>query len=130
MRGVSQAKLDLGIFRETKLTGRVYTYESARYRIIAADVLSRHCGRVAVFLWPSLRYMVKAIQQFGTNFVGFQLSMGGWQWYMIRCYLPPNDTLTIGIFVAALKERPRGSKLLVAGYLNANLDHPKGDQKE
>ena len=74
--------------------------------------------------------MVKAIQQFGTNFVGFQLSMGGWQWYMIRCYLPPNDTLTIGIFVAALKERPRGSKLLVAGYLNANLDHPKGDQKE
>ena len=45
------------------------------------------------------------------------------------CYLAPNDTLTIESVVAALKERPMGAGLLVAGDFNANLAETEEDQR-
>ena len=45
------------------------------------------------------------------------------------CYLAPDDTSTIESVVAALKERPRGPKILVAGDFNVNLSYPEGDRK-
>ena len=56
---MSQASMDLGIFKETKFTGGVYTHGSARYSVVAEDMPSRHCGRVAVFYHPSLQYAVE-----------------------------------------------------------------------
>ena len=56
--------------------------------------------------------------------------MGERKWYIIRCYLSPDDTSTIESFVAALKERPWGAELLVAGDLNINLEEPEGNWKE
>ena len=43
------------------------------------------------------------------------------------CYLSPDNTSTIESVVAALKERPMGNGLLVAGDFNANLADPEGD---
>ena len=83
-----------------------------------------------MFYQPSPRYAVEATQQLRSNVVGFQLATGERRWYIIRCYLAPNDTSTIESVVAALKERPRGSEMLVAGDLNANLDHPEGYRRE
>ena len=40
LRGMSQANMDLGIFRETKCTDGIYTRESAGYRIVTTDVPS------------------------------------------------------------------------------------------
>ena len=45
------------------------------------------------------------------------------------CYLAPDDTSTIESVVAALKEQPRGAKLLVAGDFNAKLSETKGKQR-
>ena len=45
------------------------------------------------------------------------------------CYLAPNYTSTIERVVAALKERPRGAKLLVAGDFKVNLAEPEGYQR-
>ena len=45
------------------------------------------------------------------------------------CYLAPEDTLTTEIVVATLKERPRGTELLVAGDFNVKLSEPEGDQR-
>ena len=42
---------------------------------------------------------------------------------------PPNDTSTIENVVAALKEQPRGAKLLVVGDMNVKLLEPEGDQR-
>ena len=123
--GMSQASLDLGIFQENKLMGGFYTQRGAVYRVVAMDAPIQHSGGVAVFYRPSLRYVVKAIQQFSTNAVGFQMEMGERQWYRVVCYLAPDDTSTIESVVAALKERPRGSELLVTGGINANLEQPK-----
>ena len=54
---------------------------------------------------------------------------GARQWYIVGCYLAPNNTSTIERVVEALKERPKGAKLLVAGYMNANLAEPEGDRR-
>ena len=51
------------------------------------------------------------------------------RWYIIGCYLSPNDTSTIESVVAALKERPRGAALLVAVDLNTTLADPENDQR-
>ena len=41
-------------------------------------------------------------------------------------YLAPDDTSTIESVLAALKERPRGAELLVAGDFNVKLSEPEG----
>ena len=96
------------------------------YSVVAIDALIRHRGGVAVFYWPSPRYAVEEIQKFGPNVVGFHLATGEWQWYIVGFYLAPDDTLTIYGVIAALNERPRGDKLLVAGDLNINMEEPEG----
>ena len=66
--------------------------------------------------------------QFGPNIVGFQLIMVALWWYIIECYLEPDDTSTIESVVAALKGRPRSPALLVAEYLNTTLMEPENDR--
>ena len=115
LRGVSQANMDLGIFQETKVTDRIYTRGSDGYSVVVTDAPSRHHGGVAFFHWPAPYFAVEAVQQFQPNVVVFQLETGGRRWYIVGCYLAPDDTSTIESVVVALKERPRGAKLLVAG---------------
>ena len=45
------------------------------------------------------------------------------------CYISPDNTSTIANVVAALKERPRGAKLLMAGDFNVNLGDPEEDRR-
>ena len=78
-----------------------------------------------MFQLPAPHFAVEAVQKFGPNVVGFQLATGGRRWYIVGCYLALDDTLTIESVVAALKERPRGAKLLVAGDFNTNLAEPE-----
>ena len=44
-------------------------------------------------------------------------------------YLTPDDTSTIDSVIAALKERPSGAEMLVAGGVNVNLVEPEGDRR-
>ena len=127
MRGVSQANMDLSIFQETKVTNGIYTRGSVGYSIVATDVPSRHCGGVPVFHRSAPHFAVEAVQKFGSNVVGFHLATGERQWYIMGFYLAPNNTSTIESAVAALKERPRGAKLLVVGDFNIKMAEPEGD---
>ena len=79
LRKMSQAKMDLGIFQETKVTDRIYTRGSAGYIVVATDAPSREHGGVAVFYRLAPHFAVEAFQQFGTNVVGFQMATGE-QW--------------------------------------------------
>ena len=67
-----------------------------------------------------------AFQQFGSNVIGFQMVIEERQWYIVGCYLTPDDTSTIESVVAALKERPQGAKLLVMGDMNVKLSDMEG----
>ena len=128
LRGMAQVNMDLDIFPETKCTDGIYTRESAGYSVLATDAPSRHRGGVAVFYRPSPHFAVEVVHHFGPNVVGFQLVTGAQWWYIIGCYLAPNDTSTIESGVAALKERLRGTALMVEGDLNTTLTDPENDR--
>ena len=129
LRGVSQSNMELGIFQETMVTNGIYTRGSAGYSVVARDAPIRHHGGVAVFYRPAPHFTVEAVQLFGPNVVGFQMAMGERRWYIVGCYLAPDNTSTIESVVAALKECPRGSKLLVAGDFNVKLLEPEIDRR-
>ena len=122
--------MDLGIFQDTKLTDGIYTRGSARYSVVATDAPSQDRGGVAIFHWPAPHFAAEAVRKLGPNVIGFQLATGARRWYIVGCYLTPNDTLTIERVIEALRERPEGAELLVAGYLNINLAAPEGERKE
>ena len=44
----------------------------------------------------------------------------------MRCYITPNDALTIEDSVAAIRRQPQGAKMLVAGNFNDDLADPEG----
>ena len=129
LREMAQSNMDLGIFQETKFTDRIYTRKSDGYSVVATDTPSRHRGGVAVFYRPSPNFAVEAVQQFGPKIVGFQLTTGERWWHIIGCYLAPDSTSTIKRVVAALKDRPRGVALLVAGDLNTTLTGPDNNRR-
>ena len=126
LRGVSQANMGLGVFQETKVTDGIYTRGSDGYSVVTTYAPSRHRGGVAVFHRPAPHFSVESVQKFGPNVVSFHLTTEARQWYIVGCYLAPNDTSTIESVVAALKEHPMGAELLVARYFNANLVEPEG----
>ena len=121
--------MDLGILQETKLINGLYTRGSAGYSVIATDAPSRHRGGVAIFYRPAPHFAVKAVRKFGPNVIGFQLATGARRWYIVGCYLTPDNTSTIERVVKALRDRPKGAELLVVGDLNANLAAPEGDRR-
>ena len=79
-----------------------------------------------MFHRPVPHFAVGDVQQLGPNVVGFPLATGERRWYIVGCYLAPNNTLMIESVVAALKECPRGVKLLVTEDFNVNLLEPEG----
>ena len=130
LRGMSQANMDLVILQETKLTDGIYTRGLAEYSIAATDAPSRHRSSVAIFCRLAPHFVVEAVQKFGPNVIRFQLATGARRWFIVVCYLAPDKTSTIERVVEALRDRPNGVELLVAGDLNINLAAPEGDKKE
>ena len=57
------------------------------------------------------------------------MATGERRWYILVCYLALNNTSRIDSFVTALKERPRGAKLMVAGDFNVKLSELEGDRR-
>ena len=123
LRGMYQANMDLGIFQETKCTDEIYTRESAGYRVVATDAPSRHRGRVALLYRLSPLFAVEAVREYGPNVMSFEVATGARRWYIIGCYLAPDDNLTIERVVAALRDRPKGTVLVVAGGLNTVISY-------
>ena len=76
LRGMAQANIDLGVFQETKCTNGIYTRESAGYRVVATDVLSRHRGGVAIFYRPSSLFAVEEVREYGSNVISFEVATG------------------------------------------------------
>ena len=83
-----------------------------------------------MFHRPSPHFAVEAVRQFRPNVVGFQMATRERWWSVVGCYLAPDDTSTIKSVLAALKERPRGAKLLVTGDFDVNLAEPEGCHRE
>ena len=117
---MSQANMDLGIFQETKLTKRIYTRESAP---------SAHSGGVTVFYRAAKHFYVEAIQTYGENVISFQLESVYRRWYIVGCYLAPDDASNIEDVVAAIGKRLQGAALLVVGDFKKNLAASEGKDR-
>ena len=129
LRVMYQANMDLGILQETKCTDGIYTRESAGYRVVHTNAPSRHSGRLALFYIPSPLFAVEAVREYGPNVMSFEVATGAMRWYIIRCYLAPDDTSTIERVVAALRYGPKGTALVVAVDLNTDLEESENDQR-
>ena len=121
---MSQANLDLGVLQETNIKDGIYTCGSAGYTVVTTDAPSQHHDILAVLYRASLQFAVEDIQKFGPNVMSFQLAMGERRWYIIICYLSPENISMIESTAAALRERPQGTELLVVGDFNADLTQP------
>ena len=73
----------------------------------------------------------------GPNVISFELITGDdkgeeERWYVVGCYLPPSDKEGEAQrrVLQALKEQPEGTKPLIIGDFNANLDFPRTTQGE
>ena len=64
---------------------------------------------------------MEEVRTYGPNFIRFKVVTGRRRWYIIGCYIAPNDAWTIERVVTTLGDQPRGTTLIVAGYFNTDL---------
>ena len=121
LRGMEQANMGLGVMQETKITDGVYTCASAGYRVVATDAPSRHRGGIAMFYREGAGFAVEEVRPYGPNVIIFEVVTGRRRWYIIGCYLAPDDARTIERVLTALGDQPRGTALVVAGDLNTDM---------
>ena len=129
LRGMEQANLDVGILQDTKFTDRVYTRASAGYRVVATDAPSRHRGGIAMFYREGAGFAVEEVRQYGPNVLSFEVVSGRRRWYIVGCYIDPDDAQTIERVVTAMGDQPKGTALVVAGDLNTDLGEMECDSR-
>ena len=69
------------------------------------------------------------VQEYGPNNLSSEVVMGSRKWYIIRCYLAPDNAETIEQVVAALGDKLRGTALIVVGDLNTDLGDTKNHRR-
>ena len=70
-----------------------------------------------------------SLRYFGPNLLSFEVATGGRQWYIIGCYIAPDNARTIERVVTVLWDQPRGTALLVGGEFNTNLGDTASDRR-
>ena len=58
---------------------------------------------------------MEAVREYRPDVMSFKVAARARRWYIIGCYLAPDNTSTIEYVVAALRDRPKGTALVVAG---------------
>ena len=116
-----QANMNLGVLQETKLKKCIYTRDSSSYKVVATDAPITHSVGVAIFYRTADHFSVEVFQSHRANVVSFQLVSGDRWWFIMGCYMAPDDASTIEDSVAAISKRPWGVVLLVVYNFNTNL---------
>ena len=98
--------------------------------MVATEAPSAHSGSVAVFYRAAEHFSVETLQTYGANIVSFQLASGDRRWFIVGCYLAPDDASKIEDVLAAISQRPRGAALLVVGDFNTDLDAPEDRERD
>ena len=67
------------------------------------------------------------MRPYGPNVIRFEVVTGRRRWYIIRCYIAPDDARTIERVVTVLGDQPRGTAFVVAGDFNMDLGEMASD---
>ena len=70
---------------------------------------------------------MEEVREYGSNVISFEVVTGRRRWYIIGCYIDPDDNRTIERVVTALGDQPRGTALVVAGDFNTDLGEMASD---
>ena len=117
--------VDLGVLLETKLTKGVYTRWSSGYNVRATHAPSAWQGGISLFWRASDLYEVKEVELQGPNVLSFQLVSGATRYYIVGCYIPPNNLTTLTHIEQAWMACPKGCLPIMLGDLNVNLAAPR-----
>ena len=72
---------------------------------------------------------MEEVRQYGPNVLSVEVVSGRRRWFIVGCYIAPDDAQTIERVVKALKDQPQGTALVVAGDLNTDLGDMDGDRR-
>jgi hypothetical protein len=107
------------------MTEGVYTRWSSGYNVQSTHVPSKWQGGISLFWRASETYEVKEVEICGPNALTFQLVLGATRWYIIGCYIPPNNLTTLTHVKHAWQACPKGCLPIMLGDLNINLATPR-----
>ncbi len=130
MQAMKLMGVDSGILLETKLTKGVYTRWSSGYHVQATHAPSAWQGGISLFWRASDLYEVKEVELRGPNVLSFQLVLGATRYYIVGCYIPPNNLTTLTHVKQAWMACPKGCLPIVLGDLNVNLATLHKEQDE
>jgi hypothetical protein len=75
-------------------------------------------------------YEVEEVELRGPNLLSFQLMLGATRYYIMGCYIPPNNLTTLTHIEQAWMVCPKGCLPIVLGDLNVKLTAPRNEQDE
>ena len=78
-----------------------------------------------MFYRKAEHFTLEALCLHGPKVASFQLAPRGKRWYVVSCYIAPDNASTIEAVVAATSQKPCGADLLVIGNFNADLESPE-----
>jgi hypothetical protein len=122
--------VDFGNLLETKLTKGMYTCWSSGYHVQATHVLSAWQGGISLFWRASDLYEVEEVELHGPNVLSFQLVSGATRYYIVGCYILPNNLTTLTHVEQAWMACPKSCLPIVLGDLNINLAAARNKQDE
>ena len=70
------------------------------------------------------------MERCGTNVMVWQGVTGETRWYIVGDYIAPTDEGTMETVVKAIRQRPPGAELMVAGDIKVDILAPEGRRAE
>ena len=77
--------------------------------------------------WDAPHFQVEGLQQHGPNVMSFQVASVVRSWFIVGCYLAPNDEATTERVVATIVQSHQARPLLRVVYFNTELTAPEGN---
>ena len=105
------------------------------YTIVTTGAGTARCGGVSLLSRKSDLFSIEEAKPWGSNIILWEMQVGEEKeerWYCVGCYLPPSDKKGEAqqLLTRAMQQQPSGTRLMVLGDLNANLDVPWTTQED
>jgi hypothetical protein len=108
----------------------VYTCWSSGYHVHATLVPNAWQGGISLVLRASDLYEFEEVEMRGPNVLSFQLVLGTTWYYIMGCYILPNDLTTLMHIEQAWLACPSGCTPIMLRDLNVNLAAPCDERKD
>ena len=128
-RALRKGRIDVAVVQETKIVDATFAPRKYRgYTIRVTPPIGKNCGGVGLLVRETDHFVVENVAVKGPNVISFQLVTGEEErWHVVGAYFPPSDRdgKVRRLAIAALDDAPSGTKPLLVGDLNSDLNFPR-----